>query len=90
MVLLIVLGALLLFSFVLTAGGAMAYLAYRLIKHLHTHERSGIDKWVQEARQHFTSMKLADNDDSEISGVFIERETNSKIKNVDGSPHYSS
>ncbi|KAG1737460.1 uncharacterized protein EDB91DRAFT_1139851 [Suillus paluster] len=71
-VLLSILGGLLLFSFTLTSAGAMAYLTFRLGRHLQTRGRSGIAEWAHETRQHFTSVsvKSEDNDDSD-SGVLV-------------------
>ncbi|OAX38380.1 hypothetical protein K503DRAFT_800490 [Rhizopogon vinicolor AM-OR11-026] len=86
-VLLLALGVILLFSFVLTTAGAMAYLVFRLGQHLQTHGRSGITEWVQETRQHFTSAKpVVDNGDSDTFGVLVACGTNGKTKIEDGSP----
>lgn len=75
-----------LFSFALTTGGAIAYLIYCLARHLQTQGRSGITEWAQETRQHFTSVKPTDNNDSDVSGVLVARETNGKAKIEDGPP----
>ncbi|KAG2134083.1 hypothetical protein DEU56DRAFT_913755 [Suillus clintonianus] len=89
--LLLVLGGLLLFSFVFTTFGVMAYLTFRLGQHLQLQGHFGIAEWAQETKQHFTfvSVKPEDNDDSDGSGVFVAREANDKVKSEDGSPSRS-
>ncbi|KAG2159420.1 uncharacterized protein EDB93DRAFT_1245215 [Suillus bovinus] len=88
MVLLSVLGGLLLFSSVITTFGAMAYLTFCLVQHFQTHGRFRIAEWVQEAKQHFTSVsaKPEDNDDSDGSGVLIAHEANGAVKRESRSP----
>ncbi|KIK46056.1 hypothetical protein CY34DRAFT_800936 [Suillus luteus UH-Slu-Lm8-n1] len=90
--LLLALGGLLLFSFIITTLGAMAYLTFRVGQHLQTQGRFGIAEWAQETTQHFTSvsMKPEDNDDSDGSGVLIAHETNDKVKRENRSPSPSS
>lgn len=90
MVLLMVLGGLLLFSFILTTGGAMAYLAFRLIQHLQIQGRSGITEWALKTKQRFTSVNPIGNGDSDPSGVFLAHGAHGKVKNEDGSPHRGS
>jgi hypothetical protein len=91
-VLLLALGGLLLFSFIVTTFGAMAYLTFRLVQHLQAQGRFGIAEWAQETKQHFTSvsMKPEDNDDSDGSGVLVAHEANDKVKRENRSPSPSS
>ncbi|KAG1752106.1 hypothetical protein EDB19DRAFT_1671970 [Suillus lakei] len=87
-VLLLVLGGILLFSFVFTTFGAMAYLTFRLGQHLQAQGRFGIAEWAQETKQHFTSVsvKPEDNDDSDGSGVLVAHDASDKVKSEDRSP----
>ncbi|KAG2108493.1 uncharacterized protein F5147DRAFT_695229 [Suillus discolor] len=92
-VLLLVLGGLLFFSFVVTTFGAMAYLTFCLVQHLQIHERFGIAEWAQKTKQHFTSIsvKPEGSDDLDESGVLIAHEANDtdKRKNLSPSPSRS-
>lgn len=90
-VLLLALGGLLLFSFIVTTFGAMAYLTFRLGQHLQAQGRFGIAEWTQETKQHFTSVsvKPEDNDDSDGSGVLVAHETNDTVKRENRSPSSS-
>ncbi|KAG2366374.1 hypothetical protein BDR07DRAFT_1606924 [Suillus spraguei] len=87
-VLLLVLGGLLLLSFVVTTSSAMAYLTFRLGQHLQRQGRFGIVEWAQETTQHFTSVtvKPEDDDDSDGSGVLIAHEANDQVKRENSSP----
>ncbi|KAG1802083.1 uncharacterized protein HD556DRAFT_1334803 [Suillus plorans] len=87
-VLLLVLGGLLLFSFVVTTFGAMAYLTFHLVQHLQIHERFGIAEWAQKTKQHFTSVsvKPEGSDDLDESGVLIAHEANDTVKRENLSP----
>jgi hypothetical protein len=87
-VLLLLLGGLLLFSFIVTTFGAMTYLTFRLCQHLQTQGRFGIAEWAQETKQHFASVsvKPEDNNDSDESGVLVAHETNDKVKRENRSP----
>lgn len=88
-VLLLVLGGLLLFSFMVTTFGAMAYLTFRLGQHLQTQGRFGIAELAQETKQQFfsvVSVKPEDNDDSDGSGVLVAHETNDRVKRENRSP----
>lgn len=91
-VLLLVLGGLLLFSFVFATFVAMAYLTFRLGQHLQTQGRFGIVEWVQETKQHFASVsvKPEDNDGSDGSGVLVPHEANHEVKRENRSPSLSS
>lgn len=92
-VLLLVLGGLLLFSFIVTTFGAMAYLTFRLIQHLQIYGRFGIAEWAQKTKQHFTSvsMKPEGSDDLDESGVLIAHEADDTVKceNLSPSPSRS-
>ncbi|KAG1903598.1 uncharacterized protein F5891DRAFT_1017193 [Suillus fuscotomentosus] len=87
-VLLLVLGGLLFFSFVVTTFGAMAYLTFRLVQHLQIHGRFGIAEWAQKTKQHFTSVsvKPEGSDDLDESGVLIAHEANDTVKRENLSP----
>ncbi|KAG1859973.1 hypothetical protein C8R48DRAFT_253487 [Suillus tomentosus] len=87
-VLLLVLGGLLLFSFIVTTFGAMAYLTFRLVQHLQIHGRFGIAEWAQKTKQHFTSVsvKPEGSDDLDESGVLIAHEANDTVKRENLSP----
>lgn len=90
-VLLLALGGLLLFSFIVTTLGAMAYLAFCVGQHLQTQGRFGIAEWAQEARQPFASISVKpEDDDSDGSGVLVAHETNDKVKRENRSPSPSS
>lgn len=90
-VLLLALGGLLLFSFIVTTLGAMAYLAFCIGQHLQTQGHFGIAEWAQEARQHFASISVKpEDDDSDGSGVLVAHETNDKVKRENRSPSPSS
>ncbi|KAG2057980.1 hypothetical protein BDR06DRAFT_951085 [Suillus hirtellus] len=87
-VLLLVLGGLLLFSFIVTTFGAMAYLTFRLVQHLQIHGRFGIAEWAHKTKQHFTSVsvKPEGSDDLDESGVLVAHEANDTVKRENLSP----